>query len=205
MKKRSVPCIASLVVLALAQGCMSPVSHTLTGRSYGRGKTGFDAGIILPIDTGPGIGPYISIKAGVGVSDDMDVGARFDYFSLGVFGRHSFISNTDQGPSVAGVMGLGLAGDGFYSYAGPTASYKSGFFEPYLSVRVNMLQYRGSHLLYSGARETGNYIFLQTTLGSSLWASRVIGGNIEGSVFLGERSVFGLPGHGGALGLTFRP
>lgn len=191
--------ILGLLPVVLAAGCVAPLSHNLTGRSLGGGTFGIDAGALV----GPGEGVLPALKVAVGLSESADLGLQFDTFSLGFFGRKSFINNRETGPSLAGVIGLGMAAGGYYGYAGPVFSYKTGGFEPYLGARLNLVSYEDSDSSSSISWDAGDFAYPQATLGFSFWFSRRVALNAEASALIGDTGVLDA-GIVGLAGLSFR-
>jgi hypothetical protein len=191
--------IWGLLPVVLAAGCVAPLSHNLTGRSLGGGTFGIDAGALA----GPGEGALPALKVAVGLSESADLGLQFDTFSLGFFGRKSFINNRETGPSLAGVIGLGMAAGGYYGYAGPVLSFKTGGFEPYLGARLNFVTYDESDSSSSISWEGGDFTYPQATLGFCFWFSRRVALNAEASALIGETGVLDA-GMVGLAGLSFR-
>lgn len=193
------PGIWVMMAAILATGCVAPLSHNLTGRSLGGGTFGIDAGGVV----GPGEGALPALKVAVGLSESADLGVQFDTFSLGFFGRKSFINNSETGASLAGVAGLGIAAGGWYGYAGPVFSYKTCRFEPYFSTRVNFVTYEDSDSSSSISWEGGDFVYPQMTLGFSFWLSRKAALSVEASALIGEAGVLDA-GIVGMAGLSFR-
>lgn len=194
--RRFIPLVMS--GLMLAAGCVAPMSHGFTGSSLGRGKVGLDGGAVL----GPG-GAVLSAKAALGVTDNMDIGAQFDLLSAGLFGKNSFI-NRDRGLSLAGVAGLGVAAGGYYGYAGPVVSLRSGPFEPYLGPRINVVRYGESKSGSFVSWDEGTFLYFQATLGSVLWITGSLGAGIEASVFIGNDGLVDFEEIIGMAGLMIR-
>lgn len=193
------PWLWALMPAVLTVGCVAPLSHNLTGRSLGSGTFGLDAGAVV----GPGEGALPALKVAVGISESTDLGVQFDTFSLGFFGRKSFINSPVEGPSLAAVTGLGIAAGGWYGYAGPVFSYKTCRFEPYFSPRVNFVSYEESDSSSSISWEGGDFVYPQVTLGFSFWLSRKVALSAEASALIGKAGVLDA-GIVGMAGLSFR-
>lgn len=200
MNKYLAAAAALTLLVLLPSGCVAPMSNNLTGRSLGSGKVGLDGGVVFA-SGGDGVVP--SVKTAVGVSQDLDLGAQYDLFSIGLFARNSFINN-DEDLSLAGVLGLGIAASGFYGYTGPVISYKAGALEPYFGPRLNVVSYGESDSSSFISWEGGTFTYFQLTLGTVLWMSEGIGLNMETSVFMGDAGLVDFEDIVGMGGLTFR-
>jgi hypothetical protein len=169
-------CVASLI---LASSCLAPLSNNFTGRSLGQGKVGLEggavtAGSVLPV-----------FKLSVGLSRDFDLGLQYDSFSIGLFGKYSFMNNQESGFSLAGVAGGGATVGGGYAFAGPALSFKLGAFEPYAVGRYNFVSYKESDSAVGMSWEAGQHTYFQFTFGGVLWLGKGFGLNAEVSFFSG--------------------
>jgi len=169
-------CLASLI---LTWSCLAPLSNNFTGRSLGQGRVGLEGGAV----TAGSVLPFF--KFSVGLSRDFDLGLQYDSFSLGLFGKYSFLNNQASGFSLAGVAGGGIAVGGGYAYAGPALSYKLGALEPYFVARYNFVSYGKSSSSSGMSWDAGNYSYFQFTLGGVLWLGKGFGLNAEASFFSG--------------------
>jgi hypothetical protein len=169
-------CLASLI---LACSCLAPLSNSFTGRSLGKGKVGLEGGAIAAGSALP------VLKFSVGLSSNLDLGLQYDSFSLGLFGKYSFINNQESGFSLAGVVGGGATVGGGYAYAGPAFSYKIGALEPYVVGRYNFVSYGESSSSSGLSWEAGNHSYFQFTLGGVVWLGKGFGLNAEVSFFSG--------------------
>jgi hypothetical protein len=176
---------ASIVILLvlLASGCVvAPLSSNFTARSLGARKIGLDAAVQRIGQAG-----FLTYKIAIGLSKDLDFGLQLDGPSIGVFGKYSFVNNKEQGFSLAGVLGAGLASSGAYAYGGPVLSYKSRIVEPYFVGRLNLVHYGVSENTFGDLfGVAGTYTYLQFTLGSIFWLTESIGLNVEGTTFTGN-------------------
>lgn len=200
MNKHFASGAALTLLVLLASGCVAPMSNNFTGRSLGSGKVGLDGGVVL---ASGGDGAVPSAKMAVGVSQDLDLGAQYDLFSIGLFARNSFINN-DESLSLAGVLGMGIAASGFYGYTGPVISYRTGALEPYCGPRLNVVSYGESDSSSFISWEGGTYTYLQLTLGTIIWMTRGMGLNFETSVFMGDPGLVDFDDIVAMGGLTFR-
>ena len=169
-------CLASLV---LACSCLAPFSNNFTGRSLGKGKVGLEGGVIAAGSALP------VFKFSYGLSRNLDLGLQYDSFSLGLFGKYSFINDQESGFSLAGIAGGGATVGGGYAYAGPALSYKIGALEPYVVGRYNFVSYEESDSSVGMSWEAGNHNYFQFTFGSVLWIGKGFGLNAEVSFFSG--------------------
>lgn len=195
MLKKSLLCLILLVSILLATGCaLAPLSSSFEGRSIGKGKVGLDVGGI-PIG-----GLYPTFKLTYGLASKMDIGLQYESFSMGFFGKYSFINRPYQGFSLAGIISGGVASNGNYFYIGPVLSYKSTKFEPYFVARLNAVQYDKSKTSSGITILEGKYSYLQLTGGSDFWLSSKIGLCLELSAFAGSTGTTEVEGaiiHGG--------
>ena len=86
-----------LTSLVLACSCLAPLFNNFTGRSLGQGKVGLEGGAVAAGSALP------VFKISTGVTRDLDLGLQYDSFSIGLFGKYSFINNRESGFSLAGV------------------------------------------------------------------------------------------------------
>ena len=169
-------CLASLV---LTCSCLAPLSSNFTGRSLGQGKVGLEGGAIAAGSALP------VLKLSIGLSRNFDLGLQYDSFSLGLFGKYSFINNQESGFSLAGVAGGGATGGGAYGFAGPAFSVKLGAFEPYAVGRYNFVSFGESSSSSRLSWEAGQHSYFQFTFGGLLWLGKGFGLNAEVSFFSG--------------------
>ncbi|MDH5705974.1 MAG: hypothetical protein OEZ45_08140 [Candidatus Aminicenantes bacterium] len=194
MKKSSL-CLILFVSILLTTGCaLAPLSSSFEGRSIGKGKVGLDVG-------GASIaGFYPTFKLTYGFATKMDVGFQYEEFSMGLFGKYSFINRPHQGFSLAGIISGGVTSNGNYFYIGPVLSYKSKTFEPYFVARLNAVHYNETKISSGITISEGKYSYLQLTGGSDLWLSPRIGLCLELSAFAGSTGSTEVEGaiiHGG--------
>lgn len=169
-----------LAILILACSCLAPLSNNFTGRSLGKGKVGLEGGVIIAAGSA-----LPAFKFSYGLSRSFDLGLQYDSFSLGLFGKYSFLNNQESGFSLAGVAGGGATVGGGYAYAGPAFSYKIGALEPYVVGRYNYVSY-GEQTSSSGLSwEAGTHSYFQFTFGGVLWLGKGFGLNAEVSYFSG--------------------
>ncbi len=158
-------------------GCaIAPLSNNFTGRSLGKKGVEIEGGAVVAGAAIP------SFKFSYGVSSDFDLGIHYDSYCIGLFGKYSIINN-NEGFATAGLFGGGATVNGYYLYAGPVLSFKTGFFEPYFVGRFNYVHYDEFESDFD--IEPGNYSYLQLTGGSVFWISKKIGLNVEVSAFTG--------------------
>jgi hypothetical protein len=188
-----------LTNLVLACSCLAPLSNNFTGRSLGQGKVGLEAGVVAAGSALP------VFKLSVGLSRDFDLGLQYDSFSLGLFGKYSFLNNQESGFSLAGVAGGGITVSGGYVYAGPVLSCKLGTLEPYFVGRFNFVSYgKSSSSSALITWEAGQYTYLQFTLGGVLWVWRGFGLNGEISFYSSSLGLTEMPGATVLAGLKIR-
>lgn len=149
----------------------------------GKGKVGVDIGV-SPIGNG-----YTTFKLTYGLASKLDIGLQYEAFSMGLFGKYSFINRPNLGFSLAGLFSAGTTTNGSYSYIGPVLSYKSKKFEPYFVARLNVVQYDEDDFGSGITISSGKYTYLQVTGGSVFWLSRKVGFNFEISAFGGTHRI----------------
>jgi len=179
VKRASLFSILLCSILFITGCALAPLSSSFEGRSMGKGKVGVDIGA-SPIGNG-----YPTFKFTYGLASKLDIGLQYEAFSMGLFGKYSFINHPTQGFSLAGLFSAGKTTNGSYSYIGPVLSYKSKTFEPYFVARLNVVQYDEDDIGSGITISSGKYTYLQMTGGSVIWLSRKIGFNFEISTFGG--------------------
>jgi hypothetical protein len=184
MRPKMKKSIASLITFSLfvLSGCVAPFSSNFTGRSLGKGKRE------LEIVRGTGeMGGLGGLKFTYGMTSNFDIGLQIEPYSIGLFGKQSFINSTENGFSSAALFGLGGTGNGLYLYTGPVLSYEINFFEPYFVGRYNYVYYNETKDIWSGdTYKGGEYSYFQFTFGIILWITRKIGLSFEVSTFSGN-------------------
>ena len=195
--------IALFIVFSLLMlsGCVAPFSSNFTGRSLGKGKRALE--VVRIIGEEGGLGGF---KFVYGITSNFDFGLQIEPYSIGLFGKHSFINSPENGFSSAALFGLGATGNGMYVYTGPVLSYKMNFFEPYFVGRYNFVHHGETEDIWSGDTiDAGNNSYFQFTFGSILWITRKIGFSFELSTFSGNTGLFEFDGpiYMGGLKLRF--
>lgn len=192
--------VLSLLVLS---GCVAPLSSNFTGRSLVKGKIGLDAAAVH-------LGEEAwcpAAKLAYGMTSDVDIGLQVEFFTVGLFGKYSFINSTENGFSSAALFSLGATANGMYAYTGPVLSYKMDFVEPYFVGRYNYVRYNEDiEDIWFGdtIAEAGNYSYFQFTFGSILWINRRAGLSFELSTFSGTTGLPELEGPIFMVGLKGR-
>jgi hypothetical protein len=129
------------------------------------------------------------------MTHNFDIGLQIEPYSIGLFGKQSFVNSPENGFSSAALFGFGATGNGMYFYTGPVLSYKMNFFEPYFVARYNFVHYGETKDLWSGATvDAGNNSYFQFTFGSILWVTRKIGLSFELSTLSGQIEDFEFDG-----------
>lgn len=173
-----------LLGLVFLHGCaVAPLSNHITARTNGKGDSLASVGSTIGTTKS---GWLPSLKYSLGLTDDFDLGFQYEVIEYGVWGKYAIINNQDEGFSLAGVAGLGLSFEGFYSYVGPIVSWKLGWFEPYLMSRFNYVDAPVSKIDLASVGEftvsPGTYRYFQHTLGFMTWPMDWFGVGLEASL-----------------------
>lgn len=128
MKKIIQAVFLTASAMILSSCVMGPINTFETGRTLSPGK-----GELL---FGMGNTGYAG-KLSFGLSDNLDFGLQLETFSLGARLKYALMNNQEKGfsMSIAGGAGVG-GGQSYHSYGDIIASYLSGDFEPYASLRL---------------------------------------------------------------------
>ncbi|MFA7614086.1 MAG: hypothetical protein WCY48_07595 [Candidatus Caldatribacteriota bacterium] len=125
MHQRFLP--LSLLSLLLLTGCaVGPLVSHETARSVGDNNHEF-------------VGSYgeagVAFKWNYGLLEDLDIGIQWESLSSGLRAKYSFL-NFSEGYSMAIAGGAGLSVGGSHYYGDLLLSYRSGFWEPYVTGRI---------------------------------------------------------------------
>jgi hypothetical protein len=162
----------------------------VTARPNGEGNSLLSAGSTL----GTGRDGWIpSLKYSIGLTDEIDLGFQYEVVEYGIWGKYALVRR-EEGWSVAALAGVGASFEGFYGYAGPIVSWKSGIFEPYFLTRFNYVRYPEQKMSVASVGELdvapGTYRYLQYTVGFLIWPTDWFGTGLETSAFTPLRSPF---------------
>ncbi len=112
--------------IALSSCALGPLMSHDTARSLGEGVAAVDL-------AGTAINGMV--KTGIGVTDNLDLGAQLEVFSFGLRAKYSLLNNREQGLSFALAGGTGWSHGGTHRYADIIGSYKINDFEFYSTAR----------------------------------------------------------------------
>jgi hypothetical protein len=174
--------LALALLISSLPGCaVAPLSTHITARSNGKSESLASVGSTLPIKDS---GALPSLKYSIGVSDDIDLGFQYEVIEYGAWMKYSFV-NRQEGFSAAGLFGVGLSFEGFYSYIGPIVSWKIDWFEPYLTTRYNYVSNALGRVDIATTGEfrvqPGVYRYFQHTAGFLTWPIDWFGIGLEAS------------------------
>lgn len=120
--------ILSFAVLGMfLSGCaVGPLVSHETARTVGDGNHELVGGF--------GQAGY-AFKWNYGLSDNLDLGLHYESLSIGLRSKYVFIKDEDNW-SVAGALGTGASVGGSHYYGDVIASYLTGAWEPYGTIRI---------------------------------------------------------------------
>jgi hypothetical protein len=193
--------------IVLGACAFAPFKSTNTARSLGDKKWGMDAGF----------SPATYVTAAYGVSENFDLGLVVEEQIaplIGIWGQYSFINNKEKGALAlhGGVSkGTGVMGSSAF-YIGPIVSFKKNWFETYLNVRYNYVDFKAADLsgddladfILEGFTQ-GHLSYVQSTFGFNFWFSEKVAMdlNVKHIYLLGDGASVDnslVPG----LGMNFR-
>lgn len=119
--------LVTIIAFVLPSCVMGPINTFETGRTSGEGKGELFGGL--------GSTGFVG-KLNYGLSENLDIGAQLETFSLGARLKYALMNNQESGFSFSLAAGAGVGGGGSrHYYADIIASYLSGNIEPYGSFR----------------------------------------------------------------------
>ncbi len=182
--------------LFLAGCAVAPLSMHTTARTNGKGNSMLSVGSTIGVATTSWVP---SVRYSIGLTDDFDVGFQYEVVEYGASAKYRLAGHGDEGFAFAALGGTGLSfSSGYYFFAGPVVSYKTGIFEPYFVERFNYVHYSQVDVNVGDVGsihvDPGNYTYFQHTLGFFLWPLDWLGFGAEASAFGTVGSPFILKG-----------
>lgn len=186
--------VAMIMLITAGQTLAGPLNTSMTARSNQQGHWGLDTGIIGTHHLYGAVSPYV--RGGYGLTENLDVGVEAEAYTFllvplaiaaGPWAKYSLLSQ-DTGLSVALEAGMGGAAVTFapdevavaYAYAGPVASYKFKYAEPYISVQA------------VGVTGYVDYSAVKTSVGNTFWINDKVGLGINAQAVDREFATVGL-------------
>ncbi|MCB0415413.1 MAG: hypothetical protein KDD50_13845 [Bdellovibrionales bacterium] len=137
MKPCSVLLLLLLSVVNFVGCAVGPFSEGQTARSLKKGQleivTQLEA---IEDEDGVNASPVGHIQ--YGVSDRFDISAKTEFQTYSFGSKYSFVNSMDRGYSAATIFNLILASSQISYQMGIIQSYKTKYFEPYISVKYNL-------------------------------------------------------------------
>lgn len=193
----------SLSLLFFLTSCaVGPLVSHETARTVGDNKHEF-------------VGSYgdagVALKWNYGLTKNFDFGIQWESLSMGIRAKYAFL-NYSEGFSMAIAGGTGFSAGGDHYYGDLMLSYRSGFWEPYITGRIVHVDTDPQE--FDGDTSWGiqfdidsmSYEYGQFIIGSRFWFNENFMFSVEGSTFFGFDSGFTSSQNylfSGALGLKF--
>ena len=175
--------ILFLITLLGTSCAQAPFTSTKSAVSLGKGNW----------QTGTSLSPTFTMSATRGVTDRLDMGIVYEVglgTTIALWSKYALLDKKKN-------WALALNGGGFQSsdpitsrgfFIGPIASVPLKYFEVYLSIRHNYVDWELENLTaqnrndlwFSNPNTSGHTTYLQTVLGFNIWISDKVGINIKG-------------------------
>ncbi|HLT21786.1 MAG TPA: hypothetical protein VKZ84_00010 [Bacteriovoracaceae bacterium] len=145
------------------------------------------------------IGSYgeagVAAKWNYGLTENFDFGIQWESLSAGLRAKYAFL-NFSEGFSMAVAGGAGLSEGGSHYYGDLMLSYRSGFWEPYATVRIVHVDTDPEEIEdeytwgINFKIDEMSYEYGQVIVGSRFWLSQRWLLSVEGSSLFGFNSGF---------------
>ncbi len=156
----------------LLSGCaIGPLVSHETARTVGKSNHELIGGY--------GSAGYV-LKWNVGLTENLDFGVHWEFLSIGIRAKYALVNGNNNGLSLAIAGGIGESIGGSHYYGDLMASYLSGKWEPYGTLRV--VHVKNDPVEFRD-KDTGPWIFALTRL--NMTTAKLSWGAVFGSVPIG--------------------